>query len=185
MSECALWSSYRVPKELLCSSYLKIPMEIKGLQVLCSNTETSSYHINNFKVMNLAVYSHECVCGRWAISLSHIYHAEIITHLVKAHLQLADQRWHLCWSYHNRIAILECVCGRQPVSPPWTPRCSLLEAQQDGVLHQDCWESQMWYGIQLGKKSKKEIYCTFGKAHGESTCLKMTEKKEKKNTPQT
>ena len=43
MSACVPWSSYRVPKgsEVLRSSYPKVPMEVEGLKVLCSDTEST------------------------------------------------------------------------------------------------------------------------------------------------
>ena len=61
MSECVLWSFHRVSRgsEFLCSSYLKVCIEVKGLYryfVKWHQEYTCrSYHMLNFKVMNSAV----------------------------------------------------------------------------------------------------------------------------------
>ena len=65
MSEYVLWSGVPTEffqgQEFLCSSYLKVPIEVNDLEnalVLCCDTGSMcrSYHMLNFKVMNLAVY---------------------------------------------------------------------------------------------------------------------------------
>ena len=58
LTERALWSSYIGPMELefLCNSYPKVPMEVKGYFVVTLREYTwRSYHMVNFKVVNLAV----------------------------------------------------------------------------------------------------------------------------------